>query len=83
MQCAFMCSRGREPYRGGGETGLYALRQLRQEGKSVIIFSSELSEIVNMCDRIFLLYDGELRREIVNGDGIDTREIIHIVTGGE
>ena len=49
----------------------------------MIIFSSELSEIVNMCDRIFLLYDGELRREIVNGDGIDTREIIHIVTGGE
>ncbi|MBQ2040893.1 MAG: sugar ABC transporter ATP-binding protein, partial [Lachnospiraceae bacterium] len=76
-----------EPTRGidvGAKSEIYSIiRQLRQEGKSVIIFSSELSEIVNMCDRIFLLYDGELRREIVNGDGIDTREIIHIVTGGE
>ena len=76
-----------EPTRGidvGAKSEIYTIiRQLREEGKSVIIFSSELSEIVNMCDRIFLLYDGELRKEIVNGDSIDTREIIHIVTGGE
>ena len=76
-----------EPTRGidvGAKSEIYSIiRELRQEGKSVIIFSSELSEIVNMCDRIFLLYDGELRKEIINGEDIDTREIIHIVTGGE
>ena len=76
-----------EPTRGidvGAKSEIYTIiRQLRQEGKSVIIFSSELSEIVNMCDRIFLLYDGEMRKEIINGSEIDTREIIHIVTGGQ
>ena len=77
-----------EPTRGidvGAKSEIYSIiRDLRKEGKSVIIFSSELSEIVNMCDRIFLLYDGELKKEILNGqEEIDTRNIIHIVTGGE
>lgn len=76
-----------EPTRGidvGAKSEIYAIiRQLRQEGKSVIIFSSELTEIVNMCDRIYLLYDGELRKTIVNDGAVDSQEIIHIVTGGE
>lgn len=76
-----------EPTRGidvGAKSEIYAIiRKLRKEGKSVIIFSSELTEIVNMCDRIYLLYDGELRRTIVNGGEIDNHSIIHVVTGGE
>ena len=77
-----------EPTRGidvGAKSEIYnIIRDLRKEGKSVVIFSSELSEIVNMCDRIYLLYDGELRTCLKNGeDEIDTHQIIHIVTGGE
>ena len=76
-----------EPTRGidvGAKSEIYTIiRELRKEGKSVIIFSSELTEIVNMCDRIYLLYDGELRRTIENGGEIDTHDIIHVVTGGE
>ena len=48
-----------------------------------MIFSSELPEIVNMCDRIYLLYDGSMQACIENGGEIDTQKIIHIVTGGE
>ena len=76
-----------EPTRGidvGAKSEIYAIiRKLREEGKSVIIFSSELTEIVNMCDRIYLLYDGEVRSCIENGGDIDTHQIIHVVTGGE
>ncbi len=76
-----------EPTRGidvGAKSEIYTIiRKLRKEGKSVIIFSSELTEIVNMCDRIYLLYDGELRKTIVNGGEIDNHDIIHVVTGGE
>ena len=76
-----------EPTRGidvGAKSEIYTIiRKLREEGKSVIIFSSELTEIVNMCDRINLLYDGELRKCLVNGGEIDTHDIIHVVTGGE
>ena len=76
-----------EPTRGidvGAKSEIYnIIRQLSKEGKSIMIFSSELTEIVNICDRIFLMYDGDMKAEMQNSCNIDSEEIIHIVTGGE
>lgn len=76
-----------EPTRGidvGAKSEIYnIIRELSKAGKSVMIFSSELQEIVNMCDRIYLLYDGQIRASLENGPDIDTEKIIHVVTGGE
>lgn len=76
-----------EPTRGidvGTKGEIYSImRQLSAEGKSIMMFSSELPEIVNNCDRIMLLYDGKLKAEIENGTDINSEMIIHIVTGGE
>lgn len=76
-----------EPTRGidvGAKGEIYnIIRQLSNEGKSILMFSSELPEIMNNCDRIFLLYDGNLRAEMKNGTDINSEKIIHIVTGGE
>jgi ribose transport system ATP-binding protein len=75
-----------EPTRGidvGAKAEIYQIiRDLAKEGKSIIFFSSELTEILNSCDRIFLLYEGELRSEMQNGKDIDPQNIIHICTGG-
>ena len=75
-----------EPTRGidvGAKSEIYhIIRELAQEGKSILFFSSELPEILNSCDRIFLLYEGEIRAEIENGQEIDAQKIIHICTGG-
>jgi ribose transport system ATP-binding protein len=76
-----------EPTRGidvGAKSEIYSIiRRLACEGKSIVFFSSELPEILNSCDRIFLLYDGKLKAEIQNGPDVDGENIIHIVTGGE
>ena len=54
-----------EPTRGidvGAKSEIYGIiRQLSAEGKSIMIFSSELPEIINICDTIYLLYDGSLK----------------------
>ena len=54
-----------EPTRGidvGAKSEIYSIiRQLAAEGKSILIFSSELPEVVNICDTIYLLYDGSLK----------------------
>ncbi len=75
-----------EPTRGidvGAKQEIYhIIRELVREGCSAIIFSSELPEIFCLCDRIGLLYEGELRGLIDNDDRIDSHEIMHIVTGG-
>jgi ribose transport system ATP-binding protein len=76
-----------EPTRGvdvGAKSEIYTIiRQLSDEGKSIMIFSSELPEIMNLCDTIYLLFDGDLRTSMKNGADIDSEEILHIVTGGE
>ena len=75
-----------EPTRGidvGAKSEIYSIiRQLAAEGKSILIFSSELPEVVNICDTIYLLYDGNLKDTMQNGPDIDSEKIIHIVTGG-
>jgi ribose transport system ATP-binding protein len=76
-----------EPTRGidvGAKSEIYGIiRGLAAEGKSIMIFSSELHEIMNVCDTIHLLYDGSLKSTLRNGCDIDSEKIIHIVTGGE
>jgi len=75
-----------EPTRGidvGAKAEIYAIiRGLVEQGKTILFFSSELPEILNSCDRIFLLYEGEIKAELQNGNDIDSQDIIHIVTGG-
>jgi ribose transport system ATP-binding protein len=75
-----------EPTRGidvGAKSEIYSIiRQLSEEGKSIMIFSSELPEVINICDSIYLLYDGSMKETIRNGCDIDSERIIHIVTGG-
>jgi ribose transport system ATP-binding protein len=76
-----------EPTRGvdvGAKSEIYSIiRQLSEDGKSIMIFSSELPEIMNICDTIYLLFDGHLKASMKNGADIDSEEILHIVTGGE
>jgi len=76
-----------EPTRGvdvGAKEEIHnIIRGLSKEGCSTIVFSSELPEIVNLCDRIVLMYEGEIREILENGKDIDSEEIMHIITGGQ
>jgi ABC-type sugar transport system ATPase subunit len=76
-----------EPTRGvdvGAKQEIFAIiRQLARQGNSVIVFSSELPEVLNLCDRIGLLYDGALKAVIENDGNVNSHEVLHIVTGGE
>lgn len=76
-----------EPTRGvdvGAKQEIYQIiRELSQKGCSVIVFSSELPEILGLCDRIGLLYDGEIKTFMQNDESVETRYIMQVVTGGE
>jgi ribose transport system ATP-binding protein len=76
-----------EPTRGvdvGAKSEIYKIiRQLSKEGKSIIFCSSELPEILNMCDRIFLLYDGHLKASLDNCRDIESEKLLDVCTGGE
>ena len=76
-----------EPTRGvdvGAKSEIYQIiRELAAEGKSILIFSSELPEIVNICDSIYLLFEGELKCKLENGPDIDSEAILHTAACGE
>ncbi len=75
-----------EPTRGvdvGAKTEIYdIIKNLADKGSSVAVFSSELEEVLGICDRVFLLYTGSLESELINGPDIDINNILNIVTGG-
>jgi ribose transport system ATP-binding protein len=75
-----------EPTRGidvGAKEEIHNLiRELARGGTSVIVFSSELPEVLNLCDRIILLFDGRIREVITNGPDVDSEKIMHVVTTG-
>jgi ribose transport system ATP-binding protein len=75
-----------EPTRGidvGAKSEIYGIiRSLSREGKSIMIFSSELPEVMNICDSIYLMYDGSMKAALRNGCDIDSEKILQVVTGG-
>ncbi len=76
-----------EPTRGvdvGAKAEIYdIIRGLAVSGTSVAVFSSELEEVLGICDRIFLLFAGSLVATVRNGPDVDPAWIMHVVTGGE
>ena len=74
-----------EPTRGvdvGAKVEIHnIIRELANQGKSIIVFSSELQEIVNLCDRIVLMYDGAVRKTLDNGGDISMDHIMEVVAG--
>ena len=67
-----------EPTRGidvGAKYEIYCIiNQLVAEGKSVIMISSEMPEILGMCDRIYVMNEGKMVGEL---DGKEaTQELI-------
>jgi len=76
-----------EPTRGvdvGAKQEIYhIIRELVKDGCSAIVFSSELPEILGLCDRIGLLFDGKIVEFIKNDNSHDSHYILNIVTGGK
>ena len=59
-----------------------ALEKMRREGASVIIISSELSEVVGMCERMYIMRKGTFIGEIGKSE-FDENKIIATASGLE
>ena len=50
--------------------------QLAQEGAAVVVISEEIRELLDMCDRILVMYQGKITREFLSHDKKTTAENI-------
>jgi ribose transport system ATP-binding protein len=61
-----------EPTRGidvGAKYEIHALiDRLAADGASVLVISSEIEELIGICDRILVMSEGELRDELARGE---------------
>lgn len=74
-----------EPTRGVDVGAKAEIQQLIQEfaagGKAVIIVSSELPELLNVCDRILVVFDGHVVNELSGAEATE-EDIVYSATTG-
>lgn len=72
-----------EPTRGIDINAKYEIYnimiQLAKEGKVIIFVSSELPELIGMCDRIVVMHEGKISGE-VTGEEMNQKSIMYLAT---
>lgn len=72
-----------EPTRGidvGAKYDIYCLiNRMVEQGKSVIMISSEMPELLGMCDRIYVMNEGELLAELEAKDATQESIMSYII----
>jgi len=75
-----------EPTRGidvGAKFEIYTLiAQLAQEGRSILLISSEMPELLGLCDRIYVMNEGEFVAEFDAAEASQQKIMHAIVNAG-
>ncbi|MEE8171787.1 MAG: sugar ABC transporter ATP-binding protein, partial [Alphaproteobacteria bacterium] len=73
-----------DPTRGvdiGTKHEIYILiRELAKEGNAILFYSTEIPELVNVCDRVLVMYRGRVVKELL-GDDISEENIMTYALG--
>lgn len=72
-----------EPTRGidvGAKYEIYTIiNQLAAEGKGILLISSELPEILGMCDRIYVMSEGKITGELSAQEATQEKIMKHVI----
>jgi putative multiple sugar transport system ATP-binding protein len=75
-----------EPTRGidvGAKNEIYKImNELAEEGKSIIVVSSELPELLGLCDRIYTLSEGKITGEFPIEEAEQEKLMTYMTSGG-
>jgi ABC-type sugar transport system ATPase subunit len=55
------------------------INRLAAEGKAIVLVSSELPELLGMCDRIVVMHGGQVKGEIEDPASATQEEILRMV----
>lgn len=59
------------------------INDIVEQGKSVLFMSSYLPELLNICDRILVINEGEIAGEFTSFGEDDKEKITHVMLGGK
>jgi ribose transport system ATP-binding protein len=76
-----------EPTQGidvGARDEIYQiLRKLAEDGKAVLLISSDLGEIMRVCDRVLVMYKGTIVKEFMNCEATHEELLLYCTGGGK
>lgn len=76
-----------EPTQGidvGARDEIYhILRRLAEQGKAILFISSDLEEVMRMCDRILIMYKGTIVNELKNHEATQGKLLLYSTGGGK
>jgi ribose transport system ATP-binding protein len=76
-----------DPTRGidvGTKQELYQLlRELADSGAAILFYSTDYDELTGCCDRVFVMYDGAITRELVGADINERALVSHALNIGD
>ncbi|GII81666.1 xylose ABC transporter ATP-binding protein [Sphaerisporangium rufum] len=76
-----------EPTRGidvGAKYEIYSIiNRLADEGRAVLVISSELPELIGLCDRIYAMSEGRITGEVARADATQERLMQYMTKGQE
>ncbi|MET8146477.1 multiple monosaccharide ABC transporter ATP-binding protein [Sphaerisporangium sp. NPDC005288] len=76
-----------EPTRGidvGAKYEIYTIiNRLADQGKAILVISSELPELLGLCDRIYTLSEGRITGEVAREDATQERLMHYMMKGQE
>jgi ribose transport system ATP-binding protein len=74
-----------EPTRGidvGAKFEVHQLiNELAAQGKAILLISSELPEVLGMCDRVLVMHDGRIAGEVTDVAHATPEDIMHLAIG--
>ena len=53
--------------------------RMRKDGKSIIMISEELMELIGMCDRIIIMKDGALKGQLPRSRDLNENSLISMM----
>ena len=76
-----------EPTKGvdiGAKTDIYRMvREFAEKGKGCLYFSSEIHEVLGISDRILVMYDGQIVKELSRAEATQERILLYASGGKE
>lgn len=73
-----------EPTRGidvGAKREIYDLmNEMKSEGRAILMISSDLPELLGICDRIYVMHEGKTMGEL-EGESMNESNFIKLATG--
>jgi putative multiple sugar transport system ATP-binding protein len=74
-----------EPTRGidvGAKYEIYSIiNELADQGRAVLVISSELPELLGLCDRVYALSEGRITGELTRAEATQERLMHHMTQG--